>query len=104
MKLFSIACLLVASSYAINLQAADGVNVVSLDALVKKSIEREESAAPETTEDDAPADTEAESQEETTAKKVESVVDAYDSAKGAIANAEKQLIEEEQDKAADKIG
>ena len=67
MKLFSIACLLVASSYAINLQAA-GVNVVSLDALVKKSIENEESAAPETTEDDAPADTEAESQEETTAK------------------------------------
>ena len=103
MKLFSVACLLGVSAYAIKLESVEGggVKVLSLDGLAKKV----DVAAPKAaTKVAAKAEVEAPKDEETTKEKINEVVNAFDQAKGAIAKAEDQLIDEEQAKAEEKIG
>ena len=104
MKLFSVACLLGVSAYAIRLESVEGgsgVKVLSLDGLAKKV----DVAAPKAaTKVAAKAEVKAPKDEETTKEKINEVVNAFDQAKGAIAKAEDQLIDEEQAKAEEKIG
>ena len=104
MKLFSVACLLGVSAYAIKLESVEGgsgVKVLSLDGLAKKV----DVAAPKAaTKVAAKAEVKAPKDEETTKEKINEVVNAFDQAKGAIAKAEDQLIDEEQAKAEEKIG